>query len=93
MLQTKLNSAALNPLELEERAATARDILNNPIFREVLASMHSRQVGILEGADVGSLTASTAHAMMKAIGELRSELESIVTDKKISDRASRVRNI
>lgn len=92
MSPMRSSSAGLSQLELEERAATARDFLNNPIFMEALAAMHSRQAGILMAADVGSLTASAAHAMMKAIGELQSELESIVTDKKISDRMNRGRS-
>jgi hypothetical protein len=73
-------------MELEERAASARALLSDPIFRDVLDTMYSRHIGILAGADIGSLTASAAHAMLRAINELRSELESIVTEKKMHDK-------
>jgi len=76
----------LSPLEMEERAAVARDFLNNPIIQEIFADMSSRQVGILYEADIGSLTAGTAHAMLRAIDSVKSELESILTDKKMHDK-------
>jgi hypothetical protein len=89
MSQMRSSSAVLSPLEIEERAATARDILNTPLIRELFETMHSRQVGILLEAPVGSLTASAAHAMMRAIRELQSELQSVVTDKKMYERFNR----
>lgn len=60
--------------------------MNNPVFREALEDVYSRAVGTLLAADVGSLTASTAHASMKAIRDIENQLEDYVTDKKMRDK-------
>ena len=79
----------LSQLEIDERAAVATDFLNNKVIQEIFDDMRSRQVGILYEADVGSLTASTAHAMLRAIEALRGELESVITDKKMHEKFHR----
>ena len=80
---------ALSPLELDERAATARDFLTNPLVQEAFDTIHSRHLGILMSSPIGSLTASAAHAMLLAVEGIKSELESMVTDKKMHDRFRR----
>jgi hypothetical protein len=68
---------------VDERAAEAQAILNNSVFKDALDDVYSRSLGILLNADVGSLTASTAHASMKAVQSVRKQLEEYITDKKM----------
>ena len=76
----------LSDLEVDERAAEAKALLENSLFADALNDVYSRALGTLLNADVGSLTASTAHATMKAIREVRSQLEQIITDKKMREK-------
>jgi hypothetical protein len=48
--------------------------------------IYSRAVGTLLTAEVGSLTASAAHASMKATAEIRSQLNQYVTDHKLRQK-------
>jgi hypothetical protein len=68
---------------VEERALEAAELLDNPLFKEALDEVYSRALGTLLNADVGSLTAGTAHATMRAIHDIRSQLEQYVTDHKM----------
>jgi hypothetical protein len=76
----------LSDFEIDERAAEAQAILDNPVFMNALDDVYSRSLGILVNADVGSLTASTAHASIKAIRDVKKQLEEYVTDKKMRQR-------
>jgi len=60
--------------------------LQNPVFIKAIDDVYSRAVGTLLNADVGSLTATTAHATMKAIRDVRKQLEDYITDKKMRQR-------
>jgi len=73
-------------LQVDERAAEAKAILDNSVFKDALDDVYSRALGTLLNADVGSLTASTAHATMKAIRDVKKQLEDYITDKKMRDR-------
>lgn len=81
--QTQLSS-----LEREEKAADATMILNHPVFQEAMDAVYSRAEGILLTADIGGLTASSAHAIMKAVKDIRSQLQSYITDDKLSRKFS-----
>ena len=76
----------LSSYQLDERAAEARAILDNSVFKDALEDVYSRALGTLLNADVGSLTASTAHATMKAIRDVKKQLEDYITDKKMRER-------
>ena len=76
----------LSDYQVDERAAEAQAILNNPVFMDALDDVYSRALRILVNADVGSLTASTAHASIKAIRDIREQLKEYVTDKKMRQR-------
>lgn len=76
----------LSDFEIDERAAEAQAILDNSVFMNALDDVYSRSLGILVNADVGSLTASTAHASIKAIRDVKKQLEEYVTDKKMRQR-------
>ena len=76
----------LSDLEVDERAAEAQSLLDNPVFAEALNDIYSQALGTLLNSDVGSLTASTAHATMKAIRDVRVQLELYITDKKMRSK-------
>jgi hypothetical protein len=75
-----------NNFETEERALEAQAILHDSVVRDAMTEIYSRAVGTLVEAEVGSLTAGAAHAMMKAVLELKSQLEQYVTDNKIRQK-------
>ena len=79
----------LSNLEVEERARAAEELLNNEVFTSALEDIYSRSAGNLVNADVGSLTAGAAHAMMKAIVEVRSQLEQYISDHKMRQKYHR----
>jgi hypothetical protein len=72
--------------EVEERALEAQALLDNPVFIQAMEAVYSRAVGTLLTAEVGSLTASAAHASMKATAEIRSQLNQYVTDHKLRQK-------
>jgi len=73
-------------LQVDERAAEAKAILDNPVFTNAIEDVYSRALGILLNADVGSLTATTAHATLKGIRDIKKQLEEYILDKKMRDR-------
>ena len=76
----------LSDHEIDDRAAEAQSLLNNSVFVDALDDVYSRALGTVLNADVGSLTATTAHATMKAIRDVRSQLEQYVSDKKMREK-------
>jgi hypothetical protein len=76
-------SNRLGDVEIDERAAEAQAILDSKAFNEAVQGAYSRVLGTLLNADVGSLTAGQAHATLKAIQEVRKQLELFVTERKM----------
>jgi hypothetical protein len=76
----------LSNLQVDERAAEAQGLLDNSVLKDALDDVYSRALGTLLNADVGSLTASTAHATMKAVRDVKKQLEDYITDKKMRER-------
>jgi hypothetical protein len=67
----------------------AHSLLRNPTFLEAMNELYSRAAGTLLEADVGSLTATHAHATMKAIVDIRGQLEQYVDDDKMRKKYHR----
>ena len=76
----------LSNFEVDERAVEAQALLSNPVAMAALREVYSRALGTLLNADVGSLTATTAHASMKAIHDIKGQLEQYVDDQKMRRR-------
>lgn len=76
----------LSNYEVEEKAGRAKAILQDPVFIEAMGDVYSRAVGTLLSADVGSLTATHAHAMMKAISDIQAQLKQYETDHKVRQK-------
>jgi len=79
----------LSDLEIDNKAAEAQTILDHPVFNEAMEKVYSRALGTLLTAEVGSLTASTAHAIMIAVRNIRSELTQFISDKKMRQKYSK----
>lgn len=76
-------------LEIEERAAEARNILNSQAFNWVFVELQQEYLNELIQADVGGLTAATAHARMKVLGDVRARFESFITDQLMQSKKGR----
>jgi hypothetical protein len=73
----------LNNFDVEERSHSAQALLASKEFRDAMQEVYSRAAGTLLEAEVGSLTANSAHAMMKAVLDIRSQLEQYINDHKM----------
>jgi len=82
-------SHRLSDYEVDEKASEAQSLLDSPVFRGALNEVYSRAVQTLLNADVGSLTASTAHATMKSITDVQKQLEQYVADRKMRQKFSK----
>lgn len=74
---------------MDERAAESKALLANPVLRQAFQDIYSQAVNRMQNADVGSLTATTAHAMMKAIIDLQKQLEQYLADGKMRQKYSK----
>jgi hypothetical protein len=80
----------LSPQEIDERAAEARNIIASPFFQMMFAELEQEYVNQLIQADVGELTASTAHASIKVLAHVKSKLQSYIDDVALRNRTQRV---
>ena len=76
----------LNNFETEEKAHNAEALLKNDVFNNAMDDVYSRAVGTLLQAEIGSLTASAAHAMMLAVTDIRHQLEQYINDHKMRQK-------
>lgn len=72
----------LQPHEIAERAAEARNLLNSPLMKEIFDELSSYYIQQLVQAEVGSLTAATLHASMKVINDVQGRLQSVQRDER-----------
>lgn len=83
------NPDRLSDYEVRRRADEARTLMDNPVFKDAIDDVYSRAVGTLLEADVGSLTATTAHATMKAITAIKTQLHKYINDHKMRQKYSK----
>jgi hypothetical protein len=79
----------LNIYETQERAADARALLGSEIFHRSLAKLQEEYLQQLIQAEVGGLTAATAHASMKALEAIKAQLQAFITDEEMLIRKAR----
>jgi hypothetical protein len=72
--------------EVQEKAGRAKDLLASDVFISAMNEVYSRAAGTLVNADVGSLTATGAHATMKAIVDIRNQLQDFINDNKMRQK-------
>lgn len=76
----------LSPQQIEERAAEARALVNNPVLKEAFEKAKEEQVRVLIQAEVGSLTAGAAHATVKALDGVLQQLQVMVNEAAMQKR-------
>jgi hypothetical protein len=76
----------LSNFEVQEKAAEAQALLGNSVFVNAMDDTYSKAIGILLKAEVGSLTASAAHASMKAVQDIKAQLEEYIADHKMRQK-------
>lgn len=74
--------------EVDERAASALALLNDPYIVETFTALREMFVNILENSPVGSDEAVTAHTSLRVLQTFRANVESMVTDKKMRQKYS-----
>jgi len=72
--------------EVQEKAGQAEDLLASDTFNSAIGEVYSRAAGTLVNADIGSLTATGAHATMKAIVDIRNQLQDFINDHKMRQK-------
>lgn len=75
------------PMEIEELAADAQACLNSKGLQYAFAELQEEYLTQLIQAEVGGLTASTAHASMKVLEAVKDRLQAMVNEKLV--RANR----
>lgn len=73
-----------NFYEIQERAADARALLGSDIFNRVMQRLHEEYLEQLIQAEVGGLTAATAHASMKSLEAIKARLKAFITDEQMA---------
>lgn len=78
-----------NLLQLDERAAEARNILNSPLYKEVLEKMEQDFTDRMRNAPIGSDKSTEAHAMLKVLAEFQANFVSIIMDQKMVEQRNK----
>jgi len=82
----KAEPPRLSNHEVQEKAGRAEDLLASDTFNSAMNEVYSRAAGTLVNADIGSLTATGAHATMKAIVDIRNQLQDFINDHKMRQK-------
>lgn len=73
----------LSDHEIFERATESIALVENPVFREALKELRKRYYSELMEAGVGTLTATAAHAKLKALEDIPGQLAIFINDAKM----------
>ena len=79
----------MDRVRIAERAEQAQALLDNPLLKEAFVALKERYYSSLIQAEVGTLTASTAHASMKVLEDVQNQLKSVINDDKLASRNPR----
>jgi hypothetical protein len=79
----------LDQSEIEERAATAQALLNDPVVEEALDDLSMTYLNNLMESEIGSQEANAAHAGMKVLNDFKASLLAMVTEKKMRQKYGR----
>lgn len=69
-----------------ELGREAKAMLESKTFQGVITHLVSEQVGILAGAAIGSLTATTAHATLLALNQIKDQLRVLANELKVEEK-------
>jgi hypothetical protein len=81
-------SEPIDMLQRDERAAEARDLLDNPLLQEIYQKLESEAVEALLRAEPGSSVATASHLRIMALRSIQAELTRLVEDPKMLRAAS-----
>jgi hypothetical protein len=70
-------------VELDERAAEARAIVNSPMFKESVDALKDRYTTNLCVLEVGTPQAISVHAKLRVLGDLVAEINTVITDQQM----------
>ena len=79
----------LSDYEVDEKAASAHAILQDPLISEALKNLEVNFVEALIKAPIGGPDAMTAQAGLKVVQGFRDELQAMVTEKKMREHRNR----
>lgn len=69
-----------------ELASDADELLRNPAFERVLTHLVAEQLSILTREPIGSLTATGAHATLRALDSMKATLRAMVSDRAMVEK-------
>jgi len=69
-----------------ELASDADELLRSPAFDRVVNHLVAEQVKSLVGNPIGSLTATEAHATLRALDSLKATLRAIASDRAMVEK-------
>lgn len=73
-----------------EIANAASELLATPFFNKVITHMVANTIKKLVAEPVGSLTATDAHATLRALESLKAELTTMASDKAVLQKQGRI---
>lgn len=76
-------------LELDERAANAKALLNNSLFKEAVDKLRGEYTAKLIQTEPGTLTAAAAHASLRALEDVIAGLQSVINDQKMAKQTGK----
>lgn len=72
----------LSQSELDDLAADARDLQNNRAYKRLFIDLEDRYISVLKSTNVGDLTATTAHASLRVLEDVKAQL-NLYTSKRV----------
>lgn len=72
----------LSASELDDLAADARDLVNNKAYQRLFVDLEDRYIAVLKSTNVGDLTATTAHASLRVLEDVKAQL-NLYTSKRV----------
>jgi hypothetical protein len=70
--------------EIQERAATATALLNDPLLNEAILQIRDGFVNQLVASGIGSEAAISAHAGLKVLEAFKGELQAVIVNMKMN---------
>ena len=84
-----LQPQSLSDQQVEERAASATALLNDPVVDMAIDEMRVAYMDRLIQSDIGSPEAAAAHAALKMLADFKVALVAMVTEQKMRKHRKR----
>ena len=73
-------------LELDERSAEAKFILNHPLFGETMTILRNRYISELISSPIGSEKSTVCHAKLVILDDIVGQFKTVITDQKMTSQ-------